>query len=75
MEQLEPEGTHGRHESPTEQPKGHMSRGGRITKCLGLQEIYTTNTWPGGDHVPQENQTMHGSSYIVHLRSNDSNYF
>ena len=48
-------------------PKSRVNYEGRITKRLGLQELYTTNTWPGGDLVPQENQTMHGSSSIVHL--------
>ena len=41
---------------------------------LGLQELYMTNTWPGGDHVPSNIPTMQGSSSIVHLQSNSSNY-
>ena len=43
-------------------------------KGLELQWFYTTNTWTGGDHLPQENQTMHGSGSIVTCIPIISNY-
>ena len=56
------ENTHDHHGTLQNSLKATVNIGGKITKELGLQELYTTNTWLGGDHVPLDIPTMCGST-------------
>ena len=55
-------------------PKVSVNFGGRMTKGLGLQWIYISNTRTGGDHVPSNISNYAWVNSKVHLHFNHLSY-